>query len=104
MREDSKMALHTALSLDGSISREAIARALAILAGQPEREDDYVRVIKVRDAARILGVTPAGINAYVRRGLLTKVVDDREKTIGIRGDSLATFQRRRVVSKESLTN
>lgn len=92
--------LETILASDDTISKEAIQRAISILNGYPIDRRDFVRVIKIEDAAKMLGVTRNAISGYLRHGYLSKVVSPFGGTLGIRSDSLARFRHLRVVSKE----
>lgn len=94
MKAQTRSALKTILATDEEVSLDAIERALAVLNGNPIDRRDFVRVIKIDDAAKILGTTRAAINSYLCRGLLTKVVTPYGGTLGVRSDSLDAFRRR----------
>lgn len=50
-----------------------------------------VQVVSVKEAARLLGVTPAGLRGFVRRGLIAPRKDDPARSP--RGFLLADVQR-----------
>lgn len=91
--------LETILASDDTISKEAIQRAISILNGYPIDRRDFVRVIKIEDAAKMLGVTRNAISGYLRHGYLSKVVSPFGGTLGIRSDSLEAFMRPRSTPK-----
>ena len=99
MTTETKNALQTALSCDETISPDLIQRAISVMAGDPIDRKDFIRIIKIPDAAKILGVTRAGINDYIARGYLSKVVSPYGGTLGIRSDSLEAFMRPRSTPK-----
>lgn len=100
MKSETMNALKTILSCDETISPDLIPRVISVMAGDPIDRKDFIRIIKINDAAKMLGVTRAGINDYIARGYLSKVVSPYGGTLGIRSDSLARFRHLRVVSKE----
>lgn len=86
-------AVETILAADESINKDLARRAVSVLNGYPIDRRDFVRVIKIEDAAKMLGVTREAIKGYYRRGLLTKVISPFGGTLGIRSDSLDAFRR-----------
>lgn len=91
--------LETILESDETISKENIRRAISILNGYPSDRRDFVRIIKIEDAAKMLGVTRHAISGYLRHGYLSKVVSPFGGTLGIRSDSIDAFKYKRIVLK-----
>ena len=99
MTKISEESIRRILENDETVPRDFIDRVLSILAGNPQRREDFVSIIKINEVARILGVSRSGVLDYIKRGLLTRVVGIHGQVMGIRSDSLAAFQYRGVVPR-----
>lgn len=98
MTKQDEQCLLSILSLDEEIDKSRIDRAIAIIKGEAERPSDLCRVIRYKEAMRLLGVKRSTIQSYIRRGYLTRVLAG-SRAIGVTSNSLDAFRQRRIVHK-----
>lgn len=103
MQKFTEETLRTTLSLDETISKSDIERAISIISGNPSHREDLVRIIKINAAAKMLGITREGVLNHIKQGYLTRIAGINGQVLGIRSDSLEAFMHRRIVHKSMPT-
>lgn len=91
MLENTRITLESILKADGTISKERINRAIAVLNGDDTPDLPPLEPFVTRaEAARYLRKTPQCIDIYAKKGLLKKVRigDTSSRTSGITMESL----------------
>lgn len=93
MKTETENAVRSILSIDDSLDKMAIERAIHILRGSPE-EEDMPRVVRCKDAIKILKIHRRTLDYYVKKGYLKRVFGSgRQRALGICRDSLVAFMR-----------
>lgn len=98
MTKQTEQSIRSILALDNEIDKSRIDRAITIMKGEAERPSDLCRVVRYKEAMRLLGVKRSTVQSYIRRGYLTRVLTG-SRAIGVTSDSLDEFLRPRIVSK-----
>lgn len=98
MTKQTEQSIRSILALDDEIDKSRIDRAITIMKGEAERPSDLCRVVRYKEAMRLLGVKRSTVQSYIRRGYLTRVLTG-SRAIGVTSDSLDEFLRPRIVSK-----
>ena len=98
MKPQTELTLRSVLSLDKSVNRSAIDRAVSLLKGSPTHDDDLVRVMPYREVLARLKVNKYTLRYYVKRGYLTKVLGAGNRAIGVTWESFHRFTRARTRS------
>lgn len=94
MKTETENAIRSILSMDDSIDKSTLERAIHILRGHPESEEDMPRVVRCNDAVKILKVHRRTLDYYVKCGYLRRVYGaGRQRALGICRDSLVAFMR-----------
>ena len=82
------------LSMDASVDKSALERAIHILRGSPDSEEDMMHVVRRKDALKILKVHRRTLDYYISCGYLQRVFGGgRRRALGISRDSLMAFMR-----------
>lgn len=98
MTKQTEQSIRSILALDDEIDMSRIDRAITIMKGEAERPSDLCRVVRYKEAMRLLGVKRSTVQSYIRRGYLTRVLTG-SRAIGVTEDSLDEFLRPRIVHK-----
>ncbi len=83
--------------MDGEIPKDRIEKALDVLRGGGDGEDDLIHTVRFADVVKILGVSRRTITYYVEHGYLDAVYGCGKRAIGVTRDSIMRFVNRRVV-------
>ena len=98
MKIETENAVRSILSLDPEVSQENLEKAIHILGGRVESEDDLVHVLRYKEAMDLLHVHRRTLEYYIDRGYLDRVYGRGERALGISRDSFIRFTtQRRVV-------
>jgi len=76
------------LDMDGTIPKETIDKAMAILRGEVPEEDAPLYMVKPKDAAKLLRVSRRTLYRFIDNGVLQRVYDGHPNAVGISRDSL----------------
>lgn len=94
MRIETENAVRSILSLDDSIEKNRLERALHILRGDPDGDEELLKIVRRKDAIKILNVHRRTLDYYLKMGYLQRVYGGgRERALGISRDSLVAFMR-----------
>ena len=98
MKVETENAIRSILSLDPEVSQENLEKAIHILWGRVESEDDLVHVIRFKEVMSLLHVHRRTLEYYIDKGYLDRVYGRGERALGISRDSYIRFTtERRVV-------
>ena len=98
MKIETENAVRSILSLDPEVSQENLEKAIHILWGRVESEDDLVHVLRYKEVMDLLHVHRRTLEYYIARGYLDRVYGRGERALGISRDSFLRFTtQRRVV-------
>lgn len=94
MKVETENAVRSILSMDSSVDQSAIERAIHLLRGHPETEEDMIHVVRRKDAIKLLRVHRRTLDYYIKQGYLQRVYGGgRRRALGISRDSLMAFMR-----------
>lgn len=98
MKVETENAIRSILSLDPEVSQENLEKAIHILWGRVESEDDLVHVLRFKEVMNLLHVHRRTLEYYIDKGYLDRVYGRGERALGISRDSYIRFTtERRVV-------
>lgn len=98
MKVETENAIRSILSLDPEVSEENLEKAIHILWGRVESEDDLVHVLRFKEVMNLLHVHRRTLEYYIDKGYLDRVYGRGERALGISRDSYIRFTtERRVV-------
>ena len=98
MKIETENAIRSILSLDPEVSQENLEKAVHILWGRVESEDDLVHVLRFKEVMNLLHVHRRTLEYYIDKGYLDRVYGRGERALGISRDSYIRFTtERRVV-------
>lgn len=86
MTESTRMAIIALVNVDKEATEEERSRVVLALTGARP----HGRTIRVREAAKILGVHRNTVSAWVKAGRLTAVKGCHGRVVGVTEESLAT--------------
>ena len=88
MTSDTEEMARSLLEMDGTVPKDAIDKAMAILRGQVPDEDAPLYTVKPKDAAKLLRVSRRTVYRFLDNGILQRVYEGRTNAVGISRDSL----------------
>ena len=97
MKIETENAVRSILSLDPEVSQENLEKAIHILWGRVESEDDLVHVLRYKEVMDLLHVHRRTLEYYIDRGYLDRVYGRGERALGISRDSFIRFTTQRKV-------
>ena len=97
MKIETENAVRSILSLDPEVSQENLEKAIHILWGRVESEDDLVHVLRYKEVMDLLHVHRRTLEYYIARGYLDRVYGRGERAIGVSRDSFIRFTTERKV-------
>ena len=98
MKVETENAIRSILSLDPEVSQKNLEKAIHILWGRVESEDDLVHVLRFKEVMNLLHVHRRTLEYYIDKGYLDRVYGRGERALGISRDSYIRFTtERRVV-------
>jgi hypothetical protein len=105
MKSETETAVRSILSMDASIDKSALERAIHILRGSPDSEEDMMHVVRRKDALKILKVHRRTLDYYISCGYLQRVFGGgRRRALGISRDSLMAFMRQGLEGPREFNN
>ena len=105
MKIETENAVRSILSLDPEVSQENLEKAIHILWGRVESEDDLVHVLRYKEVMNLLHVHRRTLEYYIDKGYLDRVYGRGERALGISRDSFIRFTtERRVVRNRQKRN
>ena len=105
MKSETETAVRSILSMDASIDKSSLERAIHILRGSPDTEDDMMHVVRRKDAIKILKVHRRTLDYYVSCGYLQRVFGGgKRRALGISRDSLVAFMRQGLDGPREITD
>ena len=97
MKNETETAVRSIVSMDAEVTKDMMERAIVILRGQVESEEDMVHVMKRKDVMKLLSVTRRTIDYYLKQGYLERVYGcGKKNAIGVTRESVLRFLRLRV--------
>ncbi len=97
MKQETELAVRSVLTMDGEIPKDRVEKALDVLRGGGDGEDDLIHTVRFTDVVKILGVSRRTITYYVEHGYLDAVYGCGKRAIGVTRASIMRFVNRRVV-------
>ena len=99
MKAETENAVRSILALDPEVSHENLEKAMRILWGKCESNDDLVHVLRYKEVTDLLHIHPRTLEYYVSRGYLDRVYGmGGVRALGISRESFIRFTtERRVV-------
>ena len=92
---ETEQMIRSMAKMDGEVNPNDLERAINIMRGVKDDNQDLVHVIRRKDAARMLGVHRRTLDYYIQRGYLKRVYGGGERAIGVSRDSYLKFIARR---------
>ena len=99
MKTETETLVRSIVSMDAEVTKESLERAIDILRGRVESDEDFVHNIKFRDAQDLLKVSRRTLSYYLDHGYLDRVYGCGHRALGISRESLLRFMNRRVVRR-----
>lgn len=94
MKAETENAIRSIVSIDDTVDKSVIERAIHLLRGCPEREEDMMHIVRRKEALKILKVHRRTLDYYISQGYLQRVFGGgRKRALGISRDSLMAFMR-----------
>ena len=95
MKVETDQMIRSMAKMDGEVNPNDLERAINIMRGVKDDNQNLVHVIRRKDAARMLGVHRRTLDYYIQRGYLKRVYGGGERAIGVSRDSYLKFIARR---------
>ena len=98
MKAETETLLRNIISLDPEITKENAEKAIDVLRGKVETEDDLVHVMRYKDVCELLHVHPRTLEYYIARGFLDRVYGmGGMRALGVTRESFLRFTTQRTV-------
>jgi len=97
MKIETENAVRSILSLDPEVSQENLEKAIHILWGRVDTEDDLVHVLRYKEVTGLLHIHRRTLEYYIEKGYLDRVYGPGERALGISRDSFIRFTTQRKV-------
>lgn len=91
MKEKTELAIRTIARIDPGINPLNLERAIGFLYGRPLYTHDLDRIVRSKDACRILGISYSHLQHCIARGYLDKVYGAGKLGIGVTAESITRF-------------
>jgi len=91
MKAETEQMIRSVAKMDGGINGNDLERAINIMRGIKEDNQDLVHVIRRKDAMRLLGVHRRTLDYYIKMGYLDRVYGGGQRAIGISRESYLRF-------------
>lgn len=91
MKVETEQMIRSMAKMDGEINKNDLERAINIMRGVKEDNQDLVHVIRRKDAARMLGVHRRTLDYYIKVGYLDRVYGGGQRAIGVSRESFIRF-------------
>ena len=97
MRMETENAVRSIVMIDPEITKDMVERAIVILRGQIQSEEDLIHVMKRKDVMKILNVKRRTLDYYLEKGYLDRVYGGgRKNSMGVSRESVLRFLRLRI--------
>ncbi len=97
MKIETENAIRSILSLDDQVGKAELEKAIMILHGKVESDDDLVHVLRYKEVMALLHVHRRTLEYYIAKGYLDRVYGRGERALGISRDSYLRFTTHRTV-------
>ena len=97
MKAETETLLRNIISLDPDITKENAEKAIDIMRGKVESDDDLVRVLRYKEVTDLLHIHRRTLEYYIEKGYLDRVYGPGERALGISRDSYLRFTTQRTV-------
>ena len=97
MKIETENAIRSILSLDDQVGKADLEKAILILHGKVESDEDLVHVLRYKEVMDLLHVHRRTLEYYIEKGYLDRVYGRGERALGISRDSYLRFTTRRTV-------
>ncbi len=104
MKSETETLLRNIISLDPEITKENAEKAIDIMRGKVESEEDMVHNVRFRDALELLKVSRRTLSYYLDHGYMDRVYGCGQRALGVSRESLLRFMNRRVVRRAAPQN
>ena len=91
MKVQTEIAIRGILQMDAEVVKADMDRAINILNGRHDEDDDLVHVIRRKDVMKWLGVHRRTLDYYLKMGYLDRVYGGGQRAIGISRESYIRF-------------
>ncbi len=97
MKPETENMVRTMVATDPTVSREMLERAIIILRGGVETDEDMVHVMRRQDVMKHLSVSRRTLDYYLKMGYLERVYGGgRKYALGVTRESVLRFLKLRV--------
>ena len=91
MKVETEQMIRSMAKMDGEINKNDLERAINIMRGVKDGNQDLVHVIRRKDAMKLLGVHRRTLDYYLKMGYLDRVYGGGQRAIGISRESFIRF-------------
>ena len=99
MKPETETAVRSIVSMDADVTKENLERAIDIMRGKVQSDEDLIHNIKFCDAVELLKVSRRTLSYYIDHGYLDRVYGCGGRALGISRESLLRFMNRKVVRR-----
>ena len=97
MKPETENAIRSMVQMDSEITRDMLERAIVVLRGGVQDEEDMIHVMKRREVMDLLNVKRRTLDYYLKMGYLERVYGGGMKNaMGVTRESVLRFLRLRV--------
>lgn len=96
MQPNTENAIRSIVSMDETVSKDMLEKAMGILKGIPEEDEEDPQVIRFSTVMKYLGIKRRTLSYYLQQGYLTRVYGGGRRALGISRDSYLRFTRKRM--------
>ena len=101
MKSETETLIRNIISLDPEVAKENLERAIDIMRGKVESDEDLIHNIRFKDAQDLLKVSRRTLSYYIDHGYLDRVYGCGDRALGVTRESLLRFMNRRVVRRRN---
>jgi len=87
--------------MDDEIKPEIVEKAMDVLRGRMESNEEMDHVLRRKEVEEILHVHRRTVDYYLDKGYLTRVYGGGQRAVGVSRNSVLRFMRRRVADPQS---
>ena len=91
MKVETEQMIRSMAKMDGEVNPNDLERAINIMRGVKDDNQDLVHVIRRKDAMKLLGVHRRTLDYYLKMGYLDRVYGGGQRAIGISRESFIRF-------------
>ena len=97
MKIETENAVRSILSLDTEVAQSDMERAIMLLHGKVQSDEDLVHVLRYKEVMDLLHVHRRTLEYYINKGYLDRVYGRGERALGVSRDSYLRFTTQRTV-------